>query len=1239
MSLLARAALLALSSVAAAQDVPIRVEANPGAGTGVAGAAGGATPGIPGGAALGPELRLRSTIPNADPIGPIMATGRSRSSASPLAGNPNAGAVAGNVAGAGTTVGGGQGARAWALAGSLPGRGPRGAEAPAGAYSSDDPVRGGGPGAPVSELQAGVVQAIEGAKKAEGHGERGALGQTLNAVFEGDALRRRAHGSEPPDAARELAGLPPSEQVKKLSALAESAGPTDAPSLYRHAAEVAAKGLPASEAPPAIRDLNASASRRAPEALRRVATEGVTQAFAGDLKGRSLAKVADAIDFWNAQAYLGGHPSLSNAADLKASIARLQDSAARPRPAKTKAPTLRFVPDSQEPAAGPRVRAVLKGGEEAPAAVGRVPEVFAETLALSETVRASLDLPVSDALMSEFRLNPPAGPGARAAFARARARGENRAESLWAAARFWLSSVAGGVWRRLVRWVRGALAVVGLVDGPGRLAPAASIAAPDDALRRAAQSAGAFAFGFGGGRLLDGRRVGPAWARGEAGAVHVRLGRVDADTRAFEARFAAFEELQRLRRRALGALAAPQGASAAAAAARSAVGAFETLAGDRAAKRLADSARSFLSDGRGQDADALALDKPSLNRLLETLSQAASERLASVAGQASPNALLSVESGGGVAVLDLAPESAAGRLAPALRALAATLAAGTPLEGSFIVRGRLLWSRPASGSEVLADLGAPESGGLVRVRLQSQGDDVVEEARLYLVARALYGLGFSVQVGEGMLSAVADRDHNAASPDELEDRLPVVFAALHAAAGLRAHYGALVEGAAGREDVGRRIEEWAGAILAEGRLPQSPTGWARYRGLEAGREALRSGVDRALKDAGLPELPATDPLGQRTLDLRLNRPIEAGLARGELKADPSGRVVQNAAYDPLPRFLADAVSSPKAAAELADVLASNGGGAFRFESLGSAGRLRFERAQRRLAPGVWLNLYAFTDPASGRPLLAWAERSSPDGASRLSAGALLSELSEPPLAVSGPSLDERVSRLKAPAADPSGVEAESLADAPRAFAVRLSYDKSKTEQGGVAFATPYVSPSEWKSVSGSRGLLVTSGWGSTFAAQAGRAGLPVLVLPGSRWTDAGLQVESLRFTRPRPGPGGLRFARVESRAAAVLREGAVLRVDGRLGRLTVVPKDREGVVLRAAEAVTAFERSGDAAAFTGWLRSQLESGGLAELERVALAETVVDGVSESSSYPSIRRALLESLGPGAPATIAAIESR
>jgi len=243
------------------------------------------------------------------------------------------------------------------------------------------------------------------------------------------------------------------------------------------------------------------------------------------------------------------------------------------------------------------------------------------------------------------------------------------------------------------------------------------------------------------------------------------------------------------------------------------------------------------------------------------------------------------------------------------------------------------------------------------------------------------------------------------------------------------------------------------------------------------------------------------------------------------------------------------------------------------------------------------------------------------------------------LPVAGPSLQSRLDRLKLSPADASGVEAEPLVGAETPVVARLTYDKAKAAQGGVVFATPYAAPDEAAAMKGGRGLILTSGWGSTYVALAGRVGVPAFLLSGAKWTEAGLRVDAIRFGKATLGPRGVGVSRVESRATSTLREGAVVRLDGRRGRVSIVPRDRETVVLRAAEAITAYQRSRDVGALANWLRSQLEAGGLSDLERIALAESALAGVSGAPARSTVRKVLLETLGPGAPAVVAALEAR
>ncbi|MCX5789706.1 MAG: hypothetical protein NTX64_14565 [Elusimicrobia bacterium] len=1179
-ALMVVAAMLA-AILCRAQDIPTpMVQPSPGGGVPIA--VPGAAPGGVGPGSVGPaDVTLRPIVPSPTLL-PVLSptfqgpTGTPSSIAgSPSSNAPASAATAGRAEAAGRTS---PAAMVSPVEPNVPaeiaspseGPAPRAAENGTRRVLPAAPQRAeGGPGAgPVRNLDV-TVQALQGAKKAEIEGAGGAVGSTLYRLYDAQTGRPALAEGSPIEegTARQLQGLAPIEQVRKLGTIAESAAPTDAPALYSYAASIAADKLAQAEGKAEIEKLNASAGQRSEQALRGVAQDAIEQAHAGALKGKRLSVVEKAIDSWNAAAYLSGLPSLSNADQLKAAVAQLQQAAAAGDAGTS--PKVRFVKENGDAASPPRLRAEIRGLSSKSTTVEPVPYTLARSFAVEGAETPRLDWTFDDPLRSGFRLEPPAGSGSRAIFREHRARGDSMLESLWAASTYWVRASLRGLWRRVVAFLRRALETVGLAAASPRLAPALRVEADGTALaalRRGADASEPIIL-YSPARRAGGYEVGPADQKTGAG---LRLYRDPAvQVPLAEARTAGLEGI--VGRRAL----------------------------------------------------------------------------------IQPNALLRVAGGGELAALDLSERPAArqGKLvSPAWRALAQFSLSREPI-GSFVVRDQVLWARldsPAGAAELYADLTSPRAGGMLRARFYSPQGGEAGQARLYFVARALYDLGLAVHAEGGMVSAAADREHSAPTPDEMEERVPVLLSALRAGLEFDAARTAVFEGAASREEIGRRVGDLAGAMRSEGVLPflkpgrpeETARAYGEYRGGDREREALRPALNRTLRTAGLAEVPASWPIGRRTIELWFNRPVESALARGDLRLAPDGRTSAAQGRAGLSALAEHVRSDPAAAARLAAAVGEVGLSAFRPEALGLAGGLVAERGLRRLGPGRWLAASWLREPGGNTPLFAAVESAEPGRAARaIDAKRLLesldAEAAEPrvgaaelrafaaQLAHASALLDRRA--LRARGAFASGA---TLAQGRgRPVAARLTYDPAKARQGGAIFVSPYAVPADKAALAASRGVVFTSGFGSE--ADASASAVPTLVLPSAEWTEAGLNVETLRLA------AGERLARVETRTPVILREGSVVRLDPARGRLELVPREAQAAALRAAEALAAYDHSADVDALVRWADAQMSDGSLGELEKLQVGEELLAG-ADARARTALRKALVRGLGP---ATVTAIEAR
>ncbi|MBI3565722.1 MAG: hypothetical protein HY079_11040, partial [Elusimicrobia bacterium] len=416
--------------------------------------------------------------------------------------------------------------------------------------------------------------------------------------------------------------------------------------------------------------------------------------------------------------------------------------------------------------------------------------------------------------------------------------------------------------------------------------------------------------------------------------------------------------------------------------------AFEETAGVASIGIGLDQAVKGLSDGDQLPPKAVELvmpiEKESLHYYINRLHQAALREVGRTDVASPANMVVKmgrVSNERAVPLVDLSehPLVAGGRLvSPAFKALVEAMrrSKDTP-KGSLILQDHQFWGHfklGAHSAEVYANFLPPDEGGMLRVRYQEWGTGYDNQTRLYYVARLLQKTGFHVEQDNGFLTAVVDKDHASQTVDEMTDTFALVIQALHATVGIDFALPLLVQGAKSSAEVGRRIDEWVDVVLGEGTLPfylhddhnGMVEGWSRYRAGDADRAALRAGLDAALARLGLPPIPAEARLGQRTIDQYFNAPIEAAIARGQLRLTGDGALEKTPDYDALVGLARGLEADAPAAARMAEAVSSLDPGLFRFEPVGSLGTLTVERAERRLPPGEIIVVHALRDPKGGQ---------------------------------------------------------------------------------------------------------------------------------------------------------------------------------------------------------------------------------------------------------------------------------
>jgi protein-tyrosine-phosphatase/phosphohistidine swiveling domain-containing protein len=591
-----------------------------------------------------------------------------------------------------------------------------------------------------------------------------------------------------------------------------------------------------------------------------------------------------------------------------------------------------------------------------------------------------------------------------------------------------------------------------------------------------------------------------------------------------------------------------------------------------------------------------------------------------------------------VPLVDLSehPLVAKGRLvSPAFKALVAAMqrSKDTP-KGSLILQDHQFWGHfrlGAHSAEVYANFLPPDEGGMLRVRYQEWGTGYDNQTRLYYVARLLQKTGFHVEQDNGFLTAIVDKDHASQTVDEMTDTFALVIQALHATVGIDFALPLLVQGAKDSDEVGQRIDEWVDVVLGEGTLPfyihdeheAMVAGWSKYRAGAAERGRLRAGLNRALARLGLPEIPAEVELGQRTIDHFFNAPIEAAIARGQLRLSDKGVVAKTPHYDALGLVASRLEADAPAAARMAEVVSSLDPGLFHFEPVGSLGGLTVERAERRLEPGEIIVLHALRDPKTGQLGFADAVLSDlkPGGsARRLEPAQLFTKLAEQghpvaPFAPAAqtPGLDHFLEVLHAaPVLDRSmGRRTQGLAASPahgRPVLARVTYDKAKAARGGFVFVAAYTTPDDLDAIRGAKAVITTSGGLLSHAAITTREmGIPAVILSRAEWRGSAAAFESTAFGAEYK-LGSLRGRPAQAGLPVTLPENALVRLDPASGAVEIFPEGTSSALLDAARALERYDEDGDGRVLADWVVNRLGSPSLNHLQKAALSREALDGL-------------------------------
>ncbi|MFH2204115.1 MAG: hypothetical protein ABIJ96_13430 [Elusimicrobiota bacterium] len=559
-----------------------------------------------------------------------------------------------------------------------------------------------------------------------------------------------------------------------------------------------------------------------------------------------------------------------------------------------------------------------------------------------------------------------------------------------------------------------------------------------------------------------------------------------------------------------GPLAAKAGA-AAAAAASSMAGGYQSVTGDAAAAaKVRAAAREIQAalDGAGEPsrellAKTLSLAKGSLNRWVQLMRQ---EALAQPGprGRFPANSLLTYQDESGRHELAFLDVSAGGLVkdgrivSPALAALLEALRAAPDTGGTFVVSGRRLWIRRGA-ADVFVDQGAIANDGQIRFRYLEEDGTFLGQSRFYFLTRALIDCGYSVSVQGGELVASLSGDRVGLDAFTRLERFAAAWRALDTAHRLRPYLGRYLDGTISQDENAQRIDELAGIFAAEGRLPflddggpdRLRLGVMEFRAKNAARETLRAEMNGTLARFRLGVFPDRVLVGQRTIDLYYNAPIDAALARGELMRAKE-KLVLDKGYDPLGRLARTGAGGDAPAYAAARCIGTVGGAVARL-------------LQRRGQGGEWETAY---------------------------------QLRRRPASVAGQSyvFDAEVLYAGAAAA---------------AATARITYDRKEALAGGKVFVTPFLTAADAGLLAKSA-AVVTTGGGAQTELMARSAGITALNLPQAEWSpSSGLALELPVYGGDR-WVAGKKVRPVVRYDRLILQEGDQVRLDAQAGLLVVL---------------------------------------------------------------------------------------
>ena len=509
-------------------------------------------------------------------------------------------------------------------------------------------------------------------------------------------------------------------------------------------------------------------------------------------------------------------------------------------------------------------------------------------------------------------------------------------------------------------------------------------------------------------------------------------------------------------------------------------------------------------------------------------------------------------------------------------------------KGHIILKDDQLWYHVDLGhhtAEIHVKLAEPDEGGLLSIRYSEGGSDFGNQLRRSHVAELLRLFGAPSTVkGDAFLTSSWDKDHGLTSKAQIEYALPRLLKALVNTRNLDVIFEGLAA-VKGYGEAEKTAHSLAAAHVAHGSnffdssvISDSSNlylSYLRYLQDEKKRTEFRATLNRELARLGLPEIPTDMTFGQEVIDAHFTSPIKLALARGELALDSNG-VPQRTERKPIEALAKDVLADEESALRTASALS----GSENFEAVGGVGRLRAEKAQWLWEDNDGLVVYALRDLQS--QALAYASAYRWDGASlkKLSFEAMVDVLKLKGVNVFSAFLPGAIQRQSwhsqlTAAPLPMSLKTTALGLAASSgegsiITGRAVFRKEGALDKDGIFLAPFTTPDDLELMRQAAAVVTTGGGLLSHAAITTRElGIAAVILNNARWTTKDgkttLDIEIAEPGKAVSGLNGLWITPHVNRRHLKIKEGDVIRVDGRQGLVSSPLRDAPGEINRAIQ--------------------------------------------------------------------------